>query len=329
MIKLREAKYCNLKLFLIILVVYGHLIEPQISESEVLMTQYRLIYFIHMPVFSFLSGLFIKKEKDCLIQLKRIIPMYLILQIAAVLLGKGEVNILTPFWHLWYLLSYCTWLCIAMVWFRWGKESGKSTILVGTIVIACVVGYIPMIGRTFSLSRTIVFFPYFWIGMICETSLPWKKLRKAAMFLLPFLAVLLYYFEEAISTEFLYHAEAYENMEEGWLLRLLCYCISGMMGLIILAFIPAKRYAFTKVGTDTMWIYLFHAPIVFYLREWNISWPFLGLITVTLIYIIYILMRWNSNLYGIVAIEGRGSRWPHFKKFTKNMRSQSIASYYP
>lgn len=65
MIKLREAKYCNLKLFLIFLVIYGHLIEPRIWESNILMEQYRWIYLIHMPLFSFLSGLFINKEKDC------------------------------------------------------------------------------------------------------------------------------------------------------------------------------------------------------------------------------------------------------------------------
>ena len=34
MIKLRNAYYCNLKLLLIFLVVFGHLIEPQISVSD-------------------------------------------------------------------------------------------------------------------------------------------------------------------------------------------------------------------------------------------------------------------------------------------------------
>ena len=41
MVKLRDARFCNLKLLLIFLVIYGHLIEPGIYQSEVLMTQYK------------------------------------------------------------------------------------------------------------------------------------------------------------------------------------------------------------------------------------------------------------------------------------------------
>lgn len=58
MIKLREARYCNLKLLLIFLVIYGHTIETQIWHNTVLMTQYKFIYLVHMPLFAFLSGLY-------------------------------------------------------------------------------------------------------------------------------------------------------------------------------------------------------------------------------------------------------------------------------
>lgn len=329
MIKLREAKYCNLKLFLIFLVVYGHLIEPQISESEVLMMQYRWIYFTHMPLFSFLSGLFISEEKNCLIQLKKIFPLYIILQVVAVVFGKGEVKLFTPFWHLWYLLSYCMWLCFACIWFHFCKGRGKIIILISSIVISCMAGYVPFIGRVFSMSRTLVFFPYFWSGLICKASFSWRKLRKAALAMLPLVLGLLLRYGKHIPVEFLYHAQAYGTIKTGMLLRLLCYCISGILGFIILAFIPSKRYSFTKAGVDTMPVYLIHAPIVLYLREWNISWYFFIPVTIILIYIIYTLMRWKSNLYGIVVVERRKSRWLHFRKSTKNMRSQSIVSYYP
>ena len=42
MVKMREANYCNLKLLLIFLVVYGHWIELSIHDSEILMLQYRM-----------------------------------------------------------------------------------------------------------------------------------------------------------------------------------------------------------------------------------------------------------------------------------------------
>ena len=121
MVKLREAQYCNLKFFLIFLVVYGHLIEPRIGDSAILLVQYRWIYLIHMPLFSFLSGLFINQEKDCKAQFTKTFPLYIFLQTVAVLIGNGAIKPITPFWHLWYLLSYCTWICFAWLWFRFGK----------------------------------------------------------------------------------------------------------------------------------------------------------------------------------------------------------------
>ena len=51
MVKLKDARYCNLKLLLIFLVIYGHLIEPAIYQSKVLMTQYKWIYLFHIVLF--------------------------------------------------------------------------------------------------------------------------------------------------------------------------------------------------------------------------------------------------------------------------------------
>ena len=127
MIKLREARYCNLKFFLMFLVIYGHLIEPKIWSAEVLMIQYKWIYLVHMPLFCFLSGLFINKERDCRVQFFKIFPLYIILQAIAILLGNGSVKAFTPWWILWYLLSYSIWLCVSYLWFRFCKSKGKNT----------------------------------------------------------------------------------------------------------------------------------------------------------------------------------------------------------
>mgnify|MGYP003293127632 CR=1 FL=1 len=80
MIKFRDARYCNLKLLLIYLVIYGHLIEPGIWESKVLMVQYKLIYMFHMPLFSFLSGLFLNSSKTCSRQFFKMASLYFFLQ---------------------------------------------------------------------------------------------------------------------------------------------------------------------------------------------------------------------------------------------------------
>lgn len=107
MIKLRKARYCNLKLLLIFLVIYGHMIETRIWQNTVLMTQYKFIYLVHMPLFSFLSGLFITDCRSCTVQLKRLLPIYIVLQTAAFLIKNGTLKLITPYWHLWYLHQLC------------------------------------------------------------------------------------------------------------------------------------------------------------------------------------------------------------------------------
>jgi fucose 4-O-acetylase-like acetyltransferase len=49
------------KAFLIFLVVFGHVIE--ISNLQIAKTLYKIIYIIHMPMFVFLAGYFIKLNK--------------------------------------------------------------------------------------------------------------------------------------------------------------------------------------------------------------------------------------------------------------------------
>jgi hypothetical protein len=92
--------------------------------------------------------------KVCKNQLARILPLYILLQTFAVVIGNGAVNPLTPYWHLWYLLSYSIWLCLAWTWFRFCNGKGKIIILVCSVVIGCLAGLVPFIGRELSLSRT-------------------------------------------------------------------------------------------------------------------------------------------------------------------------------
>ncbi|WP_052356695.1 acyltransferase family protein [[Clostridium] dakarense] len=46
----------NLKVLLIFLVVFGHLIERYINTNDTLMGMYMFIYTFHMPLFIFISG---------------------------------------------------------------------------------------------------------------------------------------------------------------------------------------------------------------------------------------------------------------------------------
>ena len=57
----RIALWDNLKLFLIFLVVLGHLTLQYFYSSQMFCTVTMVIYTFHMPAFVFVSGLFSKK----------------------------------------------------------------------------------------------------------------------------------------------------------------------------------------------------------------------------------------------------------------------------
>lgn len=328
MIKFRDAQYCNLKLFLIFLVIYGHLIEPKIWNSEILMVQYRWIYLVHMPLFSFLSGLFINHQKHCRMQFLRIFPLYVFLQALAVLLGNGLVKVFTPWWIFWYLLSYSIWLCVSYLWFRFCKGKWGIAILLFSIIAGCLVGLIPYIGREFSLSRTIVFFPYFWAGVIIDPTFNWKKLRWIGFSSLVIVVTIMLCLGDEIPVTFLYQTSSY-NDADGILLRLLCYLLAVLLGIFLLSFSSMKRLPFTKLGTNTMFPYLFHAPFVLLIREFDYPWYYNIVIAVTFLYITYKLTQWHNSLYGIKSTERRDNSWQLFNKSMKNKQDRFIDSYYP
>ena len=329
MLKLRDARYCNLKLLLIFLVIYGHLIEPNVWQSKVLMTQYKWIYLFHMPLFCFLSGLFLNDAKACGSQFKKMIFLYLILQTAVVFFGKGNVKPLTPHWHLWYLLSYSMWAALGWVWCRFCKGKGKIIILLFSILVGCLAGLHPDIGRKYSLSRTLVFLPFFWTGLICDPRYQWERLRLlgTAAFVTA-LAVMLCW-GERISAVFLYQADSYGELANGVQLRLICYLLGALICVFLLSFTPTRRFPFTRAGADTMPAYLIHAPLVTGIRKLDVPWPCCLLIAASIVYVVYKLLRWHSRLYGIVPAKRRESRCQPFKKSMRNTPSRSIDSCCP
>lgn len=329
MVKLREARYCNLKLLLVFFVIYGHLLEPGIWNNDRWMCQYRWIYFVHMPLFAFLSGLFLSNRRGCEAQAKKALPLYLLLQTGAVILGKGGVDPLTPYWHLWYLLSLSCWTALAWLWFRFAKGRGKFAILLLALCAGCCAGCSRAIGRVCSLSRTIVFFPYFWMGVICPKNFPWRKLRAAAGVGLGICLILAFTAGRKIPTTFLYQADPFGTIEGGIWLRLLCYLLGTLLGLFLLAWIPARRFTFTKVGANTMAPYLLHAPFVQALWTWNCSSWVYALAAALFLYLVFKLLQWHGAIYGIVSPERRDKRWQHSKKCTNNTENGCMASCCP
>lgn len=293
MVKFRGADYCNLKLLLIYLVVYGHWIEPWIWEDAGLMAQYRWIYLVHMPLFCFLTGLFVRSGADCVRQLRRMAPVYLIAQGIAVAFGTPPDR---PWWHLWYLLSGIIWMGAAWLLLRLGR--GKWLVLGLCVAAGCVACRVPWLDRTWSGSRTVVFFPWFWLGVCTDAGFPWKKYRPWGLVALAS-AALIVAAGPQIPVTFLYHA-APSALENGPYLRLLCYILGLLLGFFLLTWIPGRRLSVTRAGADTMAVYLLHGPIVAVLRTVRLPDAVYPLAAGFLIYILYKATQWTGPMHGIV-----------------------------
>ena len=305
MVKLRNAYYCNLKLLLILLVIYGHWIEPEIWENAALYQLYRLIYLVHMPLFAFLSGLFVKEPAGCLRQLGRIAPVYLVCQSAAVFLKWTPWH--TPWWTLWYLLSLCFWLAASALLLK--RKRWRWTVLFLSLAAGCLAGTAPWIGRPHSLSRTLVFFPWFWLGVILKPDIPWHRLR------IPALAALL--LRPGMSVVILYHAGPCDP----WL-RLECYVYSLLLSLFVLSWCPRRRFPWTRAGADTLPAYLLHAPVVSRLRPVPHPW----LAAAVFLYLVHKATQWRRP-WGITGKEDRP--WPVSKNSTTPTASRSTGSSCP
>lgn len=303
MIKYRHARYCNLKLFLLYLVVYGHWIEPQIYDSELMLYQYKLIYLFHMPLFAFLSGLFIHNGDDCVRQIKKILPIYILLQ-ASMTLAKAADDLFAPCWILWFLLSYCLWSCFGWAWFRLGNKRAGCACLGALFLLGASAGYIPWLDRTCSGSRTVVFLPYYFAGLLCPPTVQWQKYRRQGALALAAALCGASLFLKHIPVAFLYQAAPFGATENGFALRCVCYALGCLFGFFFLCFAPGKRAPFTKAGADTLPAYLLHAPVVSLLRRLALPWTMCMLGSAMSIYVIYKARQWTGALYAVIPLEG-------------------------
>lgn len=252
-------------------------------------------------MFAFLTGLFVKSAENCKKQGFRLLKIYCVLQILIVVLSMGEQSLVTPWWHLWYLLSSVWWMCIGGIWFRYGKEEWKLPILFCTVVLGCAVGYVPWIGRVLSLSRTIVFLPYYFAGLLCQPDLIDRKYRWPLIVLSVIIGIMLFLFVlDKVSVAFLYQAEPYGERHSGWLYRTATYGAGACMCCIIVTLTTKEKRWYTKFGADTLFPYLLHGPVVLLLRKLPIPAYLLPLLALMVLMVLY---RGSCLLYKVYGIQ--------------------------
>ena len=155
------------------------------------------------------------------------------------------------------------------------------------VLAALLAGYDNGIGDVFAFSRCLVFFPWFVLGWMCNVDKLEYQLHRPVMQILAPVTVLaffiicrlnidsFYIFRRFFTGRSSYEALLDDAGEVGILFRLSAYMITFIIGVCILSIIPRhKIFHLDALGKESMSIYFFHRPVLFYL-EYVETYPFL------------------------------------------------------
>ncbi|MGN1155452.1 MAG: acyltransferase family protein, partial [Agathobacter sp.] len=209
----REYRYDNIKALLIFMVVLGHMLENCLVGS--LRTIYIIIYSFHMPMFVFISGMFSKFEPNKIVR-KLVVP-YVVFQTLSFLLnmGNGTLQYTTPIWSLWYLMALIVWRLL-VPFIDQEKRWVRIVILAGSVILALVVGFDDTVGYYMSLSRIIVFFPFFILGFYWRKYQRGRKLfekikKEYAVIALVAVCTMICFISDKVDPRWLYGSYSYEK----------------------------------------------------------------------------------------------------------------------
>lgn len=270
----RDYYFDNLKFLLITLVVIGHLIEP-LNEDPLLRPIYLMIYTFHIPLFVLISGYFAKNigSGDYLNKvISRLIVPYLLFESLYSLFdfwiydrAELKFSYFTPYWLMWFFFSMILWK-VAMPYII--RIRYALPIVIGIAILA---GYANDAQYYASVSRTLVFFPFFLIGYYLDKS--WiDRLRTTRLRIYSSIGLILTYvmissYGYKYKKEWFFGSFSYESLgHDEWsagIYRIAVYGAAVLIGGMIMILIPERQLPWiSTMGTNTLYTYLLHGFIV-------------------------------------------------------------------
>ncbi|MBQ6160023.1 MAG: acyltransferase family protein [Oscillospiraceae bacterium] len=270
--KERNYKADNIRFILIFLVVFGHFLE--LFSGTYRGGLYKIIYTFHMPCFLFLTGYYAKFDPSKL--LRHLVVPYLVFQTLYLLfnhyvLADPEqvlvIQFTTPYWLLWYLLSVIFYYLLLPVITTGHKKTAIAVIAV-SILLSILAGFDKTLGYYMSLSRTIVFFPFFVTGYYLSNVFNRQKIqdceKKHRVVLTILSAAVLtvcgcFVIKLNVPPAALYGSYSYAAANSTAAVRILIgSCAVGWI-LFLFLVVPNRRFPFlTTIGQNTLAIYLPH-----------------------------------------------------------------------
>lgn len=271
----------NVKLLLIFLVVFNHMIAFQLKDVNIAANYiYYAIFVFHMPAFIFISGFLSRKKQDALKNTTRMLIPYIlgytITWLSYQAVGDPvEYQLLRPSQSaMWYLLALLAYRLVI-------DALGQVRLIVPlSIVVGLWAGTEGNFSTFLSMSRIVVFFPFFVAGYLWKPEYTRKLRSFKGMWILGAGALLLLYLlpnyliQNEISVAILRGNASYEACglpnELGAGIRLLTYLICFILIFAMLAIFPDKKLPVTYAGKNTMGTYILHYPILILMNGFGV-----------------------------------------------------------
>ncbi len=277
--KVRLPYYDNVKFFLIVCVVIGHIIKfgPMDTASEARGLGV-FIYSYHMPLFIFLSGLFLKRERITFAGTFKRAAQYLALYALAKVLRRAVPFMLgQPVTIDWLNEAGLPWFMFALAAYyvlAWALQWCNFYVVgIAALVGALYAGNVPEIGDYLCLSRVIVFFPFFWLGHALDArrvtehfAQEGPKVAGVALILLAGYvcfthADALFGYRDLFLGRSCYALSPIPRCT--WMNRLCGYAVSLALSYAILAIMPQGHVPLMSTyGTRTLQVYLLHYEVI-------------------------------------------------------------------
>lgn len=260
----RDYRWDNLKGFAILLVVFGHFIQPCIKDSDFLRSVFFSIYTFHMPLFCLVSGYLYKKSRTgTFTKLKRYALYWIVGQAAytCICLAFGA----DPVYYslLWYLIALMCWTTVT----PWLTKRGVTLPLVVAVLLGLGIGLLPTESFNLLSPRILTYYPYFLLGVWVEQP-ALQSISKKTISLLLFVGVLgvLLTQLDFINYRAVFLNQDYVDMDTtysiGIATRFSLYAIGAIAALGCFHNASGKLTIFTALGRYSALIYLAHGLLI-------------------------------------------------------------------
>ncbi|HEK1915247.1 TPA: acyltransferase family protein [Proteus mirabilis] len=308
---MRELKIDSIKGVLIFLVVFGHFLESMIGwGGDYSSTLLHLIYSFHMPFFILISGYFFSVNNFN----KKLLGIFLVYIIYQTIYSipsiiKGTLSykyFYEPNWIMWFLMSITKFI-----------KNITLPVIIVSIICSLLVSMCHIDGHILSYMRTIVFYPFFIIGLYLKQrnigvdSVSRLRVIPLILIFILFTSIFLYFDVDkwVLFGLYSYNDAGYTDVE-GVLLRSLVFSYSALI-IILLSRIIKESNILSYIGERSLSIYLTHGIIVIVLNKFihlndsvtSVILVLLLSIAVTFVLSLNIIEKCNRYIYSLGFIK--------------------------